>query len=330
MAATIKKGATGADVTTLQQLLNGLGFSVAVTGTFDQATHDAVVAFQKAKGLTADGIVGAKTWAALTGKEPAHSYPAFYAKHASFGRQVLKNVWQEVTGFEPNLAELQIAGAQAHLESVYGHAEYKLLDHSNGAVLDTSGPINNWGAVQTSKGPPEGFLATDTSPLKKTADNPKGYYDHHYKVYPTPEAGARHFVEHMTVKRPTGWDLMKKGDIDAWAEAMHAGYTSDGKLKKDPISGTPGYFEQSPSARAKGIEERVWAIADTLGEPVAAKRGGPVDPGVALGQTPTDDAEEWGGGWTGKKAAGPIVVAGGIAGLIYTIARYGWPWTWRL
>jgi len=186
------------------------------------------------------------------------------------GRAALLEAWRSVTGADPTLPELQIAGAQADLESGYGQASYRLLDHATGATLASSGPINNWGAVQTSEGPPNGFLATDTSPSKVSADNPHGYYDHHYRVYPTPADGARHLIEHMTVKRPSSWEYMRRGDIDAWAEAMHA---RPGKT--DPISGTYGYFEQAPASRALGIERRIAEIAAALGEPIAAKRGGP-------------------------------------------------------
>lgn len=35
---------------------------ISVTGTFDQATREAVVAFQNTYGLTPDGIVGRLTW----------------------------------------------------------------------------------------------------------------------------------------------------------------------------------------------------------------------------------------------------------------------------
>ena len=57
---------TGAQVKTLQRLLNALGYdSGKVDGIFGQATRAAVVAFQRAKGLTADGIVGKATWTAL-------------------------------------------------------------------------------------------------------------------------------------------------------------------------------------------------------------------------------------------------------------------------
>lgn len=57
---------TGAQVKTLQRLLNALGYDCGeVDGIFGQGTRAAVVAFQKAKGLTADGIVGKATWTAL-------------------------------------------------------------------------------------------------------------------------------------------------------------------------------------------------------------------------------------------------------------------------
>lgn len=57
---TLKKGSRGADVKTLQQKLN-----LCTDGIFGNLTEEAVKEFQKAHGLTADGIVGAKTWAAL-------------------------------------------------------------------------------------------------------------------------------------------------------------------------------------------------------------------------------------------------------------------------
>jgi hypothetical protein len=191
----------------------------------------------------------------------------------TFGRKALLAAWPAVTGETPSLAELQIAGAQAHLESGYGRASYKQLDHATGAVLASSGTINNWGAVQSS----DGFLATDTSPNKRSPENPKGYYDHHYKVYATPEEGAAHMVKHMTTMRPTSWAHMKRGDIDAWAAQMHS-YSPVGSktLNPDPVTKTLGYFEQNPSERAKGIELRIAEIAKVHNEPIAAKRGGPM------------------------------------------------------
>lgn len=78
----LEVGSSGANVKTLQTLLNQLGFNCgAVDGLFGTGTKNAVIAFQKAHGLTQDGIVGPQTWAALESASqpataPAKSTPA--------------------------------------------------------------------------------------------------------------------------------------------------------------------------------------------------------------------------------------------------------------
>ena len=57
---TLKKGNKGADVQVLQRALH-----LADDGIFGKVTEDAVKTFQRTHGLTSDGIVGAKTWAAI-------------------------------------------------------------------------------------------------------------------------------------------------------------------------------------------------------------------------------------------------------------------------
>jgi stage II sporulation protein D len=65
-AVTVFRGDDGAEVTRLQNLLRDAGyFPIASTGFFGQVTEDSVRAFQKAKGLTADGIAGDSTFKAL-------------------------------------------------------------------------------------------------------------------------------------------------------------------------------------------------------------------------------------------------------------------------
>lgn len=59
-------GCTGDAVKTLQEKLNAKGFnSGSVDGIFGSKTYAAVLAFQKANGLAADGIVGSLTWGKL-------------------------------------------------------------------------------------------------------------------------------------------------------------------------------------------------------------------------------------------------------------------------
>lgn len=57
---TLKRGSRGSEVKTLQSKLNLLA-----DGIFGPLTEEAVKEFQKSKGLTVDGVVGARTWAAL-------------------------------------------------------------------------------------------------------------------------------------------------------------------------------------------------------------------------------------------------------------------------
>jgi N-acetylmuramoyl-L-alanine amidase len=64
--ATLRQGSRGEDVKTVQQKLKNWGYySGAVDGIYGTQTVAAVKAFQKKNKLTADGIVGAKTAAAL-------------------------------------------------------------------------------------------------------------------------------------------------------------------------------------------------------------------------------------------------------------------------
>jgi peptidoglycan hydrolase-like protein with peptidoglycan-binding domain len=70
--ATISLGATGPDAVLAQTQLNEHGASppLVADGQFGARTRSAAIAFQGAHGLTADGIIGPRTWAAL---DPAGS-----------------------------------------------------------------------------------------------------------------------------------------------------------------------------------------------------------------------------------------------------------------
>lgn len=290
---SLAKKSTGAPVALWQSLLSKSGYQTEQTAAFDAATDAHTRQWQKDKGLVSDGVVGLASWEAMTGEKVTP--PATTDKHAQFGRDTLLKIWPLVlaeaaqsqyaevralgAAGPPNLAELQIAGAMAHLESNYGMSPY-----TNKVTGQTSGVINNWGAVQGGKppcDPSKAFEVTDTGA--------QGSYNFCYKKYATPEDGALDFLRLLTVKRPASWALMKQGDIDAFSVQMHtwtppleklgAGKPAGTVQNKDPITGMPGYFEQPPIAgknsRAAGLEQGVANIAHTLGEPVSAKRGGP-------------------------------------------------------
>src|SRR5262249_435979 len=73
----LTQGSSGPQVVELQQDLNQNGAALDEDGRFGPLTRKAVLAFQQANGLAADGIVGPHTWAALDASivAPAPSNP---------------------------------------------------------------------------------------------------------------------------------------------------------------------------------------------------------------------------------------------------------------
>jgi len=61
----VRRGSSGQPVRSLQYLLRARGRTVAVDGAFGAGTAAAVRAFQRARGLSVDGVVGPATWRAL-------------------------------------------------------------------------------------------------------------------------------------------------------------------------------------------------------------------------------------------------------------------------
>ncbi|WP_096436468.1 peptidoglycan-binding protein [Alteribacter populi] len=69
--ATVRRGSRGADVRYVQQRLNTLGFNVGTAdGIFGPKTEAGVKAFQKARGIGVDGIVGPQTYGELAKANP--------------------------------------------------------------------------------------------------------------------------------------------------------------------------------------------------------------------------------------------------------------------
>jgi peptidoglycan hydrolase-like protein with peptidoglycan-binding domain len=72
----LKRGACEPSVLVLQKVLSTHGFDPgSKDGVFGPKTERTVMAFQRAKGLEADGVVGPKTWNAL-GMTAPRSFPA--------------------------------------------------------------------------------------------------------------------------------------------------------------------------------------------------------------------------------------------------------------
>jgi L,D-peptidoglycan transpeptidase YkuD (ErfK/YbiS/YcfS/YnhG family) len=77
VGTTLRLGSTGDPVRCLQSRLNALGYPAGpVDGWFGTMTRDAVLRYQRAKGLTADGVVGPATGRALGIWAPRCRLPA--------------------------------------------------------------------------------------------------------------------------------------------------------------------------------------------------------------------------------------------------------------
>jgi len=66
LVVTVRQGSSGQAVVAAQKLLTHRGYTVTANGTFGSTTTTRTQAFQRSRGLTADGIVGPRTWAKLT------------------------------------------------------------------------------------------------------------------------------------------------------------------------------------------------------------------------------------------------------------------------
>lgn len=61
MSGLLRVGSSGQTVVQLKERLRALRYAVDRGATFTEATHHAVMAFQKVNGLDRDGVAGAKT-----------------------------------------------------------------------------------------------------------------------------------------------------------------------------------------------------------------------------------------------------------------------------
>ena len=62
---SLRQKSTGCAVKALQAVLTAAGYSTVVDGSFGPATEKSVKAYQKAHGLTVDGVCGEQTWTSL-------------------------------------------------------------------------------------------------------------------------------------------------------------------------------------------------------------------------------------------------------------------------
>ena len=81
LITTAQQGSNGNHVKAIQdQLVNRFACSLTIDGAFGSGTRSAVIAYQSANGLTADGIVGSATWQSMVNGYEGLSYSSAYSQ----------------------------------------------------------------------------------------------------------------------------------------------------------------------------------------------------------------------------------------------------------
>ncbi|MGW4231065.1 N-acetylmuramoyl-L-alanine amidase [Streptomyces sp. NPDC004980] len=138
--ATQKSGSSGAQVKAVQKLLNDQGYAAgAVDGSFGPATKSAVQAFQTARGLTADGTVGPKTWTALLS---AGTTPTLVKGSSG---DAVKRLQRSLTAALGSTVAVDGAFGTATDTAVRGY------QNSRGLTADGSAGPKTWAALQNGR-----------------------------------------------------------------------------------------------------------------------------------------------------------------------------------
>lgn len=208
-----------------QQKLNDLGYGpVPLTGEQDAATHQAVLAFQRAKGLVADGVIGPQTLGALGIVPPVQQIVAWNSYQPSLDEaaQALSSAYQAVTGAQPSTAILTLLMAQTSFET-----------RPSGKTTGWNLPNFNWGGIKASVWDPlvqifqthEGYGSSQTTLPQRFA------------AYPSLEDGAEAYIRTLKA-RPAWWSGLQSG-------------TPQGLLQG--LTTPPKYFTGDPAGYLAGI-----------------------------------------------------------------------------
>lgn len=128
-----RSGDKGAGVYALQYLLRAEGYALTADGVFGPNTQTAVKGFQAAKGLTADGSVGAQTWTALAQNHPVQT--------GSQGEDV--RALQYLLNHGYSYTDVAVDGKFG----TKTHQAVQDFQAKHGVVVDGSVGVNSWKAL---------------------------------------------------------------------------------------------------------------------------------------------------------------------------------------
>ena len=228
---TLQQGTKNDEVLKLQNMLTSLGFYTGnKTGNFGEKTADAVIAYQKSKGLTADGIAGKKTLAAINADYSGSSvignnngnanaptpsmannviYENFYNWRRNYANGEYCTVYDFSTGYS---WKLRIMTKDAHMDAEPATAEDTAI------MLKAFGNKTTW----------------NPKPVWVTFSDGKTYIGSTHDVPHSPQhLTSNNFAGHLCVHGPI--PMSKAESIGSYAvshqEAINEGWEMTQKLK---------------------------------------------------------------------------------------------------
>jgi Putative peptidoglycan binding domain len=208
---------------------------VPLTGEDDATTKAAVGAFQRAHGLTVDGIIGPQTLGALGIRVAQTIVPrSTYKPTLDEAAQALANAYQRVTGSTPSAPVLSLLMAQSSWETRSGPTGWNL-------------PNFNWGGIK----------ASVWDPLIQVFSTKEGYGASEVTV---PKA---RFVAYRSIAEGAEDYIRRLKGRAAWWAGLQSG-TPDGLLR-GLTSGPAGthYFTGNPQVYLTGLRSLVNTYAPT-------------------------------------------------------------------
>lgn len=215
IGATLRIGSRGDAVRCLQSTLNGAGYnSGPVDGAFGSVTYGATVAFQRARGLIVDGVVGPQTsgalgiWGGGTGPAPAPIANPTPAPSGSCGVTATLRIGSRGDAVRCLQTTLNAQGYNSGpIDGAFGNVTYRAVtafQRAGGLVVDgvvgpqTGGALGIWGAASGGSG---GGSTANCSP-------PAGVPDAARQVVVVTSSGTSADVD-LLVNSGSGWQCAR-------------------------------------------------------------------------------------------------------------------------
>ncbi len=245
-ALILRIGVQGDEVTRLQQALKDLGYYTAeVDGQYGQGTALAVTLFQAQAGLTADGLAGSDTLAALYGGAAQTYIPT---PTPSPTPSVLQKGAQgdSVKALQQRLKDLGYY--QGSVDGDYGggtEAAIRLFQQQNGLTVDGVSGTATMAAVYASDAPPVTITPTPdpaAMPMLVNRDNP------------VPDGYLPEDMVNLRNTLPASLVYVKGSEIQGVREAVDALAVMFAAAKSDGITG----FQISAGYRSVAYQQELF------------------------------------------------------------------------